>query len=164
MTASLPKNHRIDAIDRRILDVLQQDAGWTNQALAERVGLSPSACHARVKRLRGSGLIDRVVAMLDPEAIAACLYVIVEVTMERDDKRLYRAFEKRVLAAAEIKQCYMVTGDCDFMLIVSVPDMDAYDRFCDRVLYAEPNIRKFRTLLSRHRVKFDISATIDPAR
>jgi len=155
-----PKDLRIDAIDHRILDVLQQDAGLTNQALADRVGLSPSACHARVKRLRGSGLIERVVALLDPEAIGACPYVIVEVTMERDDKALYRRFERRVLEATEIKQCYQVTGECDFMLIVSVPDMDAYDRFCDRVLYAEPNLRRFRPLLSRHRVKFDLSTSL----
>jgi len=128
--------------------------------LAERIGLSPSACHARVKRLRGTGLIERTVALVNSEAIAACLYVVVEVTMERDDKRLYRRFEQRVLEAVEVKQCYKVTGESDFMLIVSVPDMDAYDRFCDRVLYAEPNLRKFRTLLSRHRVKFDTSATL----
>ena len=122
--------------------------------------MSPSACHARVKRLRGTGLIERTVALVNSEAIAACLYVVVEVTMERDDKRLYRRFEQRVLEAVEVKQCYKVTGESDFMLIVSVPDMDAYDRFCDRVLYAEPNLRKFRTLLSRHRVKFDTSATL----
>ncbi len=152
----------MDTLDRRILDCLQQDASVTNQVLAEQVGLSPSACLTRVKRLRAGGIIDRVVALLNPEAVSACLYVVVEVTMERDDKRLYRRFEERVLASCEVKQCYQVTGECDFVLIVSVPDMDAYDRFCDGVLYADDNMRKFRTLLSRRRTKFDTSASLMP--
>lgn len=80
--------------------------------------------------------------------------------MERDQKRLYKRFEGRALAAPEVKQCYQVTGESDFVLIVSVPDMDAYDRFCDSVLYADDNMRKFRTLLSRKRSKFDTSATL----
>lgn len=150
----------MDALDLRILDCMQHDAGITNQVLAEQVGLSPSACLTRVKRLKRSGVIDRVVALLDPSVISPCMYMVVEITMERDDKKLYRRFEKSVLAAKEVKQCYKVTGECDFVLIVAVPDMDAYDQFCDSVLYADDNMRKFRTLISRKRSKFDISETL----
>ena len=150
----------MDALDQRILDCLQRDARVTNQSLADKVGLSPSACLKRVKRLHDSGIIDRVVALLNPEAIGKSLYFVVEVTMERDQKRLYKRFEDRALAASEVKQCYQVTGECDFVLIVAVPDMDAYDRFCDSILYADDNLRKFRTLVSRKRSKFDTSATL----
>ena len=150
----------MDALDRRILDFLQRDASVTNQSLAEEVGLSPSACLKRVKRLRESGIIDRVVALLNPEAIGDSLYFIVEVVMERDHKRLYKRFEERVLAAPEVKQCYQVTGEYDFVLIVSVPDLNAYDRFCDSVIFADDNMRKFRTQLSRKRSKFDTSASL----
>ena len=156
-------NIHMDAIDQRILDRLQQNADVTNQALAEQIGLSPSACLKRVRRLHESGIIDRIVAVLNPQAIAESLYVIIEVTMERDNKRLYRRFEDRAIARPEVKQCYQVTGEIDFILIVSVPDMQAYDRFCDAVLYADDNMRKFRTLLSRRRSKFDTSETIDPS-
>lgn len=152
----------MDTLDRRILDTLQRDASLTNQSLADEVGLSPSACLKRVKRLRATGIIDRVVALLNPEAIGDSLYFIVEVTMERDNKQLYKRFEERALSAPEVKQCYQVTGECDFVLIVSVPDMDAHDSFCDSVLYADDNMRKFRTLLSRKRSKFDTSATLAP--
>lgn len=152
----------MDAIDQRILEHLQQNADVTNQALAEQVGLSPSACLKRVRRLRESGIIDRIVALLNPEAVAECLYLIIEVTMERDNKRLYQRFEDRAIARTEVKQCYQVTGECDFILVVSVPDMPAYDRFCDAVLYADDNMRKFRTLLSRRRSKFDISTELVP--
>ncbi|MDT8896149.1 Lrp/AsnC family transcriptional regulator [Halomonas sp. I1] len=150
----------LDNLDRRILDRLQRDADITNQALADEVGLSPSACLKRVKRLRESGIIERQVALLSPDAMPPCLHMVVEVTMERDHKSLYQRFLHRAIAAPEVKQCYQVTGECDFVLIVVVPDMDAYDRFCDTVLYADDNMRKFRTLLSRKRSKFDTSALI----
>ncbi len=150
---------QFDALDRKILNNLQRNADVTNQSLAGEIGLSPSACLKRVKRLRQSGIIDRVVALLNPEAIGECLYLVVEVTMERDQKLLYQRFEESAIAAPEVKQCYQVTGECDFVLILSVQDMNAYDRFCDTVLYADDNMRKFRTLISRKRSKFDTSAS-----
>lgn len=145
----------LDRLDRRILDLLQRDAGQTNQRLAERVGLSPPACLKRVRRLEAQGCIDRRVALLNPERLGPMLHIVVEVTMERDRKDLYQRFLARADACTVVKQCYPVTGEVDFVLIVVVPDMDAYDRFCDQVLYAEPNVRKFRTLVSRSRPKFD---------
>ncbi|HBR98724.1 MAG TPA: Lrp/AsnC family transcriptional regulator [Gammaproteobacteria bacterium] len=151
----------LDPLDRRILHALQSNADVTNQALADDIGLSPSACLKRVKRLRAAGVIDRVVALLNPEVTGEWLYLVVEVTMERDHKTLYQRFENRVLAASAVKQCYQVTGECDFVLIVSVPDMNAYDQFCDAVLYADDNMKKFRTLISRKRSKFDTSAGLN---
>ncbi|WP_435105435.1 Lrp/AsnC family transcriptional regulator [Arhodomonas sp. AD133] len=145
----------MDRLDRRILDTLQNDSSLTNQALAEAVGLSPSACLKRVRQLKAEGVIEREVALLAPEKLGTSLHMVVEVTMERDQKDLYDRFLKRVLAAPEVTQCYKVTGEVDFILIVMVADMDAYDRFCDKVLYADANMRKFRTLISRKRQKFD---------
>ncbi|WP_104205263.1 Lrp/AsnC family transcriptional regulator [Billgrantia saliphila] len=144
----------MDRLDLRILDQLQQDASLTNQALAERVGLSPSACLKRVRRLRESGVIQREVAILAPEALGASLHMVVEVTMVRDDRTLYRRFTQRMEAAPEVMQCYQVTGEVDFVLIVSVADMESYDRFCDNVLDAGQDVHKFRTLISRKRTKF----------
>ncbi|EHJ94736.1 Lrp/AsnC family transcriptional regulator [Vreelandella boliviensis] len=151
----------MDAIDRRILDQLQRDASLTNQALADEIGLSPSACLKRVKRLRDAGIIEREVALLNPNALGQCLHMVVEVTMERDNKSLYQRFLTSALSAPEVKQCYQVTGECDFVLIVTVADLDEYDRFCDRVLYNDDNLRKFRTLLSRKRHKFDTSVPME---
>lgn len=145
----------MDRLDRRILECLQRDAGTTNQALAERVGLSPSACLARVRRLRESGTIERTVALLDPAAAGPRVELVVEVFTERDDRALFERFERAAREAPEVRQCYRVTGDSDFVLIVSVPDMDAYDAFCDRVLYGDSNMAKFRTLVVRRRAKFD---------
>lgn len=145
----------LDRLDRRILALLQLDASRTNQALAEHVGLSPPSCLKRVRRLEAEGYIERRVALLSPEKLGLLLHIVVEVIMERDRKDIYQQFLRRALACTAVKQCYQVTGDVDFVLIVVVPDMDAYDRFCDEVLYADPNMHKFRTLVSRLRAKFE---------
>src|SRR5690606_8783026 len=107
------------------------------------------------------GVIAREVALLAPERLGQLLHVVVEVQMERDRKDLYAAFLQRVQNAGEVKQCYQVTGEIDFVLIVVVPDMDAYDRFCDKVLYSDPNLHKFRTMISRFRNKFDTSLDVE---
>ncbi|MDX1560181.1 MAG: Lrp/AsnC family transcriptional regulator [Marinobacter sp.] len=145
----------MDRLDLRILDQLQSDASLTNQMLAERVGLSPSACLKRVRRLKTRGIIQREVAILAPEAFSESLHMVVEVIMARDEKSLYRDFVRRVEAAPEVTQCYQVTGEVDFVLIVNVPNMLGYDRFCEDVLYAGGGMHKFRTLISRKRNKFD---------
>ncbi|TBW49362.1 Lrp/AsnC family transcriptional regulator [Marinobacter halodurans] len=145
----------MDAIDKRLLIQLQRDASLTNQALADIVGLSPSACLKRVRRLWKSGVIERQVVLVNPAAVGLCMHMVVEVTMERDRKDLYQRFLRSAIAVDDVKQCYQVTGEVDFVLIVEVPDMDAYDRFCDELLYADDNVKKFRTLISRDRKKFD---------
>lgn len=152
----------MDRLDLRILDVLQKDSRVTNHALANAVGLSPSACLKRVKRLWEAGVIERQVALLAPDKLGMALHMVVEVIMERDHKALYQRFLQRVEAAPEVTQCYQVTGEVDFVLIVLVPDMESYDRFCDAVLYAEPNVRKFRTLISRKRSKFETRLLLNP--
>ncbi|OIN04497.1 Lrp/AsnC family transcriptional regulator [Oceanisphaera psychrotolerans] len=150
----------LDRIDSAILDRLQHDCSLTNLQLAEKVGLSPPACLKRVKRLTEAGYIGKRVALQVPEKFGPCLHMVVEVVMERDHKALYQRFLNSALAAPEVKQCYRVTGEVDFVLIVIVPDMPSYRAFCDRVLYADDNMKKFRTLLSMRRDKFDTAITI----
>lgn len=144
----------LDALDRRLLEQLQHDASQTNQALAQAVGLSPSACLKRVKRLKEAGVIVQQVVLLDPRKLAPCLHMVVEIIMARDHRALYQRFVERVMQEDEVKQCYQVTGEVDFVLIVEVVSMEAYDDFCDRVLYTDDNLQKFRTLISRQRNKF----------
>ncbi len=145
----------LDRIDIRILAQLQNQADMTNLALAEAVGLSAPACLKRVKRLKDQDYISQQVVILDPDKFGRCLHMVVEVEMERDKSELYQAFLRRALKEPEVKQCYQVTGEVDFVLIVTVPDMHAYDDFCQRVLYKDNNMRKFRTLISMRRHKFD---------
>jgi Lrp/AsnC family leucine-responsive transcriptional regulator len=150
----------LDRIDIHILSQLQQRADRTNIALAECVGLSAPACLKRVKRLKKEGYISQQVVILDPDKFGTCLHMVVEIEMERDRPELYQAFLRCVLKEPEVKQCYQVTGEVDFILIVTVPDMQTYDNFCHRVLYQDNNMRKFRTLISMRRHKFDTQISL----
>ena len=150
----------LDRIDRNILTQLQHDCSLTNVQLAEVVGLSPPACLKRVKRLTAEGYISRQVAIVSPEKLGPLLHLVVEVYMERDHKHLYQRFVDRVQATPEVKQCYQVTGELDFILIIVVSDMTAYDELCDRILYSDPNVRKFRTLISMKRNKYETAMDV----
>ena len=145
----------LDNIDRNILQQLQIDSRLSNVQLADLIGLSPPACLKRVKRLTEEGYIARQVTLLEPSKLGPMLHMVVEVLMERDHKHLFQAFVQRVLNTSEVKQCYQVTGEVDFVLVVIVQDMVAYESLCDHLLYSDPNVRKFRTLISMKRDKFE---------
>lgn len=144
----------LDRIDKRILNQLQQDNRISNQALAEKVGLSAPACLKRVRKLRENGVIIADVAIVNPDAVGHRINVIVEVEMDRDQWDIYEAFNRKMLAAPEVSQCYQVTGEVDFLLVVVVPDMQAYEAFARRELASDSNLRKFRSLISLRREKF----------
>lgn len=148
-------NKHLDRLDQRILNRLQKNNQVTNVQLAEEVGLSPPACLRRVKRLREERIIAADVSLINPQAVGRKINIIVEVEMERDQQELAIIFQNAVQKAPEVTQCYAVTGDVDFILVISVPDMQAYDEFTQRVLYTQPNLRKFRSLISLRRIKFE---------
>jgi Lrp/AsnC family leucine-responsive transcriptional regulator len=100
------------------------------------------------------------VSLINPKLIGHTLNIIVEVEMERDHLELLSRFRKAILAAPEVTQCYTVTGEVDFILVVSVPDMSSYEAFTQRVLYIQPNLRKFRSLISLDRVKFETAVEL----
>lgn len=148
----------LDDADRRLLTLLQQDCALTNQALAERAHLSAATCLRRVRRLVEAGLIERQVALLNPDLLAratrAGLTAILEVTLDRQDAVALEAFEARVAPEPVVQQCYRVTAGPDFVLIVFVPDMPAYHAFVQRVLTAQVNVRNVRAFFSVKRSKF----------
>jgi len=150
----------LDNIDRNILRRLQQNNRITNQQLAEEVGLSAPACLKRVRLLREQNVIAQDVAILDPKLAGLGLTMIVEVEMERERTDLNKSFANRMREAPEVTQSYQVTGDVDFVLIVTVADMEAFKDFVERVLYPDPNLRKFRTLISMDRQKFTTALPI----
>lgn len=143
----------LDKIDRKILVILQRNNRITNAELAEEVGLSPPACHKRVKRLRDDNIIVGDVAIVNPELSGNKLTLLVSVEMERDRKDVYDAFKRVVSKAPEVRHCYQITGSYDFMMVVTVPDIQAFESFVDRVLHTEANIRKFQTSVSLRTVK-----------
>jgi len=152
--------NRLDRIDRNILNQLQKNNQISNVDLADLVGLSPPACLRRTRRLRNEGIICADVALVAPEVAGQNINIVVEVEMERDHLEFSRHFKNEIQKAPEVTQCYSVTGEVDFILVVSVADMQAYDAFTERLLYSHPHMRKFRSLISLSRVKFETAVEL----
>jgi Lrp/AsnC family leucine-responsive transcriptional regulator len=120
----------LDPIDRRILEALQQDAGLTNQELAERVGLSPSPCLRRVKTLEEHGIIEKRVAVLSHQKLGLSLTALIQISMDRHTPDRFDKFEKTVRRYPEVLACYLITGQQhDYLLMVVVPGMEQYQAF-----------------------------------
>ena len=118
-----------DIIDVRILNVLQEDAQISNAELAKHIGISPSPCWRRVKRLEKEGVIKRRVTLLDPAIVGLPVSVFVRVSLERQIESALETFENAVLSRSEVMECYLMTGDSDYLLRVVVADLVAYERF-----------------------------------
>jgi len=149
----------IDEADLRLLALLQVDASLSNLALAERAHLSAPTCLRRVRRLRELGLIERQVALLSPERLAALtghgLTALVEITLERQGAEQLDAFESRLLPEAAVQQCYRVSPGPDFMLVVHTADMPAYLELAQRLFTTDANVRNVKAFFSLKRGKFD---------
>jgi DNA-binding Lrp family transcriptional regulator len=149
----------IDEADLRLLDLLQNDASRSNQALAELAHLSPPTSLRRIKRLRALGLIEREVAILQPERLAPLigfgLTALVEITLERQGAEQLDAFEARVVPDASVQQCYRVSPGPDFVLVVHSADMPAYLALAQRLFTSEANVRNIKAFFSVKRAKFD---------
>ena len=144
---------QIDAIDRKILTVLQEDGRTTNLDLAENVGLSPTAATERVKRLTRDGYIEGYMARLSPAKLGRGLLVFVEVKLERTTPEVFDAFAKAVLRSPEVMECHMVAGGFDYLVRTRVEDMTAYRRFLADVMLALPGVRETHTYAVMEEVK-----------
>ena len=145
----------LDAIDHRLLDLLQADATRTNQALAEAAGVSPATALRRVRRLTESGVIERQVALLAPRFFDEGLTAVTEVSLDRQGAELLQAFEARALAEPAVQQCYRVSPGPDFVLVAWVPDMNAWGALVQRLFTQDANVRNVKTYFSVKRAKFE---------
>lgn len=137
---------QLDEIDRKLLDLLQNDAARPLYELGDRVGLSPSAVQRRLSRYRSSGVIERQVAVLDPDVVAGTVLACVLVTLERESKKLHADFRHRLLAAAEVQQCYDLAGAWDYLVIVAASGMPRCRAVIDELLLDAPNVKRYETL------------------
>lgn len=151
----------MDRFDSRILEILQKNSRLTAEALSTEVGLSPDACRKRLARLRASGVIEAEIAVLDPTRIGRGLMLIVEVSLQRERKADLEHFKARMRDAPEVMQCYYVTGDADFILLVSARDMADFEDFTSEYFFEEENILRFRTSAVMNRVKTGFSMPVE---
>ena len=144
----------LDAIDRKILAALQENARLPNVQLAEAVGLSPSPCLRRVRELEEQGVIRRYVTLLDPVPIGLPVSVFVNVTLERQVEQALERFEKAILERPEVMECYLMTGDADYLLRVVCADLAAYERFLLDHLTQIPGVAAIRSSFALKQVKY----------
>ncbi|MGC1782941.1 MAG: Lrp/AsnC family transcriptional regulator [Acidobacteriaceae bacterium] len=137
----------LDAMDLRILAVLQEDARLPMADVAERVGLSAPACYRRIRALRENGAIEREVALVAPRTMGWPVTMIVLVWLETDRGRVIDDLIHRLRAAREVTDLWYVTGDQDLVLHVAAENMERFDDFTRRTLHAEEHVRSFKTLV-----------------
>lgn len=156
-------NIELDAVDRRILGVMQEDARISNVDLAERVGISPSPCWRRVKALEEAGIIQRHVTLVDPAAVGLPVSVFVQVTLERQIEAALETFERTVLERPEVMECYLMTGDSDYLLRVVVADLAAYERFLMDHLTRINGVASINSSFALKQVKYRTALPVDLA-
>ena len=152
MTAS-KQNKKLDRIDKNILVELQKNGRLSNVELSKRVGLSPTPCLERVKRLEGEGYIQGYTAVLNPELLEAALLVIVEITLTKTSPDVFDEFSKAVHEIDVIQECHLVSGNFDFLLKTRVADMAAYRKLLGDTLLRLPAVSESRTYVVMEEVK-----------
>jgi DNA-binding Lrp family transcriptional regulator len=146
-------SHRLDAIDLRILKELQADGRITNVALAQRVGITPPPCLRRVRALEEAGFISGYHARLDPKLLGYELTAFAMVGLHSQAEADLRAFENRVLSWPLVRECFMLSGETDFILKCIAPDLTTFHEFITRELTAAPNVATVKTSLAIRRAK-----------
>ena len=149
----------LDSTDFKLLEALQTDASLNNQSLAERVHISPPTCLRRIKRLHETGLIERQIALLNPDKLSALLghglTAIIEITLDRQGAGQLEAFEQKVALQSAVQQCYRVSPGPDFILVVHVLDMPHYLALTRQLFTEDANVRNVKAFFSTKRSKFE---------
>jgi Lrp/AsnC family leucine-responsive transcriptional regulator len=143
----------LDRADRLILRQVQEDAERTSEAIAEAVALSPSAVQRRIQRLKKDGVIQKVVALVDPRAVGRTVTVVVEIEVDNERRPALAGFYKWVALQPEIQCTWGVTGDIDYVMLVVVRDLDAYAAFIDRMMEEQPLIRRYKSRVAIKTIK-----------
>lgn len=143
----------LDRIDRRILNLLQEDGRLSNAELAERVSLSPTATAERVKRLTRDGFIVGYMARLSPEKLGLNLLVFVEVKLDRTTPEVFETFANAVRRSTAVMECHMVAGGFDYLVKARVAGMEAYRQFLSEVILPLPGVRETHTYAVMEEVK-----------
>ena len=154
---------KLDSIDYRIIEELQHNGGLSNVELARRVHLSPSPCLARVKSLEAAGVIRRYVALVDPQSLGLGLNVFINISLKEQSKEALARFEQRIAEHDEVMECYLMTGDSDYLIRVAVTDIAALERFILEQLTPIPGIEKIRSSFTLKQVRYK-TALPTPAR
>lgn len=155
-------NH-LNVTDLKILEELQKDASLSNVELARRVHLSASPCLARVRALEARGLIRQYVALLDAKQLGLHLNVFISISLKQQSREALEEFESRIGIRDEVMECYLMTGDADYLLRVAVPDMPALERFILEQLSPIAQVEKIRSSFALKQVRYKTALPLGSA-
>ena len=151
----------LDSLDRRILALLQRDARLPAETIGAEIGLSASAVQRRLARLREDGVITGEVAIVDPQRVGRPLTMIVDLEVERERGELLAGLKRWIAAEPAIQQAWYVTGEEDFVLVVSARDVETYEALMQKLLSENANVRRYRTRVSLGTLKRGLAVPID---
>jgi DNA-binding Lrp family transcriptional regulator len=144
---------KLDSLDRKLLVEVQVDGALTSDQLSERVGLSPSAISRRIRRLEADGVIETRLAVVNPAKVGQGALFIVGVEVERERPELVQKLRSWVAGEPSVQQAYYVTGTADYVMLVTAPDISAFDRLMSDMMAANPNVRRFTTQVVMSTIK-----------
>lgn len=144
----------MDSTDRKILKALQTDSSISNVELAKRVNLSPSPCLARVRALEAKKLIRSYVALLDPQQLGLHLNVFISISLKEQSRKALQAFEEQLSVREEVMECYLMTGESDYLIRVAVADMPSLERFILEQLSPIAQVEKIRSSFALKQVRY----------
>jgi len=150
----------LDAIDRKILSLLQEDCRLTMQEIAGRVGLSASPYHRRIKIMEEAGIIRRYIALVDQRKVGLPVSVFISIKLERQREKDLEAFAKAILRWPEVLECYLMTGHRDYLLRVVVEDLSAYEKFLKNKLTLVPGIASIESSFALDQIKYSIALPV----
>ncbi|MER9275402.1 Lrp/AsnC family transcriptional regulator [Mesorhizobium sp. M0643] len=151
----------LDRADAALLDAVQKNNRLTSDELAEKAGLSPTSCQRRLKRLRSEGVIEADVSIISPKAVGRAVTTLALVSLERERLDIVDRFKMSIRNTREVMIGYYVTGDADFILVITAKDMEEYEQFTRRFFYENHDIKGFKTMVVMDRVKASFAVPIE---
>lgn len=150
----------LDRLDKAIIRILQKDNKTSQREIAETVNLSAAAVQRRIKRMEETGVIQANIAVLDPAKLGQAITLFVEVEMESERAEMLESAKRSFASDPGVQQCYYVTGEADFVLVVIAPNMAEYEALTRRLFFENNNVKRFRTFVAMDRVKVGLSVPV----
>jgi len=154
----------LDDFDRKILGILQKNNLTPQRTIGEAVNLSAPAVQRRIKKMTEAGVITGNVAVIDPAALGHAITIFVEVEVISETSEQIESAKREFAATPEIQQCFYVTGEADFVLVVVVPSMADYEALTRRLFFGNNNVKRFRTFVAMNRIKTGLEVPLPPER
>lgn len=152
----------MDDVDRTLLAALQENADVPGKTLADRVHLSTSAVERRITKLKQDGIIEKVVAVVNPKAVGRPLSILVELEIQNEHRHTLDQFQRWLDRAPEIQSCWYVTGDMDYVLLVAVRDLDEYNAFIERLMTEQQAlVRKYKSIIALKTIKHSLAVPVE---